>query len=180
MTHGPPGAARKDTPDPIDSLEARGREEDARVHARVLQLAAACCLTLLALAFGLYAAGIVPGLVPAEQLPAHWQQSSAHWRGLMVQAAASGPRSGAASGAADAASGAASGGASGGASAAARPAPGSGDLLCLAAMLGLCLASLPALGVLLVRLLRRRDWPLAAFAALNIVVMELALVAALA
>jgi hypothetical protein len=47
-------------------------------------------------------------------------------------------------------------------------------------MLGLCLASLPALGVLLVRLLRRRDWPLAAFAALNIVVMELALVAALA
>jgi hypothetical protein len=161
MTQGPPGAARKDTPDPIDSLEARGREEDARVHARVLQLAAGCCLTLLALAFGLYAAGIVPGLVPAEQLPAHWQQSSAHWRALMVQAAASGTSSGAAS-------------------AAARPAPGSGDLLCLAAMLGLCLASLPALGVLLVRLLRRRDWPLAAFAALNIVVMELALVAALA
>jgi len=172
MTLGPPGAARKGAPDPIDPLEARGREEDARVHARVLQLAAGCCLTLLALAFGLYAAGIVPGLVPAEQLPAHWQQSSAHWRGLMVQAAASG--------AADAASGVASGGASGAASAAARPAPGSGDLLCLAAMLGLCLASLPALGVLLVRLLRRRDWPLAAFAALNIVVMELALVAALA
>ena len=84
-------------------------------------------------------------------------QSSAHWRALMVQTAAG-----------DAAfSGM-------------RLVAGGGDLLCLMAMLGLCLASLPALVVLLARLLRRRDWPLAAFAALNIGVMALALVAALA
>ncbi|MBU6272972.1 MAG: hypothetical protein KGQ67_16830 [Betaproteobacteria bacterium] len=141
---------------PVGPREAWEREEDARVHARVLQLAAGFCLSLLALAFGCYAAGIAPGLVPANELPAHWQQSSAHWRALMVQAAAAGAGD-----------------------ANARFAPGSGDLLCLMAMLGLCLASLPALGVLLVRLLRRRDWPLAAFAALNIVVLEVALVAAL-
>lgn len=154
MSPPPPAGPRDRSADPVD---AHGREQDARVHARVLQWAAGLCLMLLTLAFALYAAGIAPGLVPGGQLPAHWQQSSAHWRALMVQTAAG-----------DAAfSGI-------------RLVAGGGDLLCLMAMLGLCLASLPALVVLLARLLRRRDWPLAAFAALNIGVMALALVAALA
>jgi hypothetical protein len=136
--------------------EDHWREEDARIHARVLQIAAMGSLGLLALAFLLDLAGIAPGLVPASELPLHWQQSSAHWRALMARAAAGGP-----------------------AGDAAGWAPGTGDLLCLVALLALCLASLPALAVLLVRLLRRRDWPLAAFAALNILVIEVALLAAL-
>ena len=139
-----------------ESAEARARDADARVFGRLLSLSGRVALAGAALAFALVVIGVLPVRIPLDQLPLHWGGDAATWRAALTGHPASWPPL------------------------AQGPwlARSPGELGMLIAIGALCLAPVPALGALALRLARRGDRLFAALAAAHVAVIVLTLAAA--
>jgi len=143
--------------DPPDAQAlAAARDEDARMFARLLGLSARLALAAAALVFALVALGVLPVRIPLEALPAHWAADATAWRAALESAVPTAP-------------------------ALARApwlARSPGELGCLLAIGALCVAPVPALAALALRLARRGDRGFAALALAHVTVILATLVAA--
>jgi hypothetical protein len=136
--------------------EARADEarvEDACRFARVLALATRAALAAAVLVFVLVALGALPMRVPLAELPAHWSRDAQAWRQMLAATTDGWPVL----------------------AGWPWPARSPGELAGLLAIGALCIAPVPALALLAMRLARRRDRVFAALAVAHIVVIVLTL-----
>jgi hypothetical protein len=151
-----PGAASGPAVPPDEGAEARARDADARVFGQLLSLSGRVALAGAALAFALVVIGVLPVRIALDQLPLHWGGDAATWRAALTGHPASWP------------------------ALAQGPwlARSPGELGMLIAIGALCLAPVPALGALALRLARRGDRLFAALAMAHVAVIVLTLAAA--
>jgi hypothetical protein len=137
---------------------ARVRTEDDRIFGRALAIATRGALIGAAVVFVLLSLEVLDARVPLAEMPAHWGRDARAWREVLAGATISWPAL----------------------ASWPWPARSPGELAGGIAIAALCLAPVPALVALALRLARRGDALFAALAAAHIALIALTLAAVLA
>ena len=140
-----------DASGPLAADVARARNEDGLRFTRALAIATRLALVAAALVFALLALEALPVRVALAEMPAHWGRDARAWQNMLADATVSWP------------------------ALAGWPWPlrSPGELVGAIAIGVLCLAPVPALAVLALRLARRGDRLFAALAAAHLALIVL-------